>query len=167
MSLIFMFFIDRLPYWPYVKGTVTVLLVVPYFGGASYVYKCFVRTHPFKVSEIFCLIWNILFIPVRKNFPFNGLNNFVDEIDKNRTVKGQEEQQKPVIFQVLHHMGSSLYLHHVISFCLLSVFGLLEELTYKLMIVLNAVLILCLEIILKVVFNIVTKSKHIMKSYFL
>ncbi|OAY51114.1 uncharacterized protein LOC110616199 [Manihot esculenta] len=88
-----------LPYWPYVKGTVTVLLVVPYFGGASYVYKCFVRTHPFKVSEIFCLIWNILFIPVRKNFPFNGLNNFVDEIDKNRTVKGQEEQQKPVIFQ--------------------------------------------------------------------
>ncbi|XP_021679639.2 uncharacterized protein LOC110664323 [Hevea brasiliensis] len=88
-----------LPFWPYVKGVVTVLLVVPYFGGASYVYKCFVRTHSFKVSHIFCLIWNILFFSMRKSFSFSGQNNFVDEIGKNIIVDGQEELQKSIVFQ--------------------------------------------------------------------
>ncbi|KAF2325765.1 hypothetical protein GH714_036981 [Hevea brasiliensis] len=93
-----------LPFWPYVKGVVTVLLVVPYFGGASYVYKCFVRTHSFKVSHIFCLIWNILFFSMRKSFSFSGQNNFVDEIGKNIIVDGQEELQKSIVFQVMQYV---------------------------------------------------------------
>ncbi|KAL5559938.1 hypothetical protein UlMin_036149 [Ulmus minor] len=37
-----------LPFWPYVKGVFTFLLVVHYFGGASYVYNHFIRSY---VSE--------------------------------------------------------------------------------------------------------------------
>lgn len=41
-----------LPFWPYVRGTAFLLLAVPDFGGASYVYKNFIRPYTKLNSDV-------------------------------------------------------------------------------------------------------------------
>eukprot|EP00257_Ricinus_communis_P020519 XP_015579763.1 uncharacterized protein LOC8280347 isoform X1 [Ricinus communis] len=94
-----------LPFWPYVKGVVTVLLVMTDFGGASYIYKSFIRTYPFDSSRILCLIWNLLFILTSRCFSFicelfqrEKCFSFYGT-DGNIVVDGEEKVEKPIIFQ--------------------------------------------------------------------
>lgn len=42
----------RLPFWPYARGAVFFLLAVPDFGGASYVYKNFIKPYTKQNSEV-------------------------------------------------------------------------------------------------------------------
>lgn len=44
----------RLPFWPYARGAVFFLLAVPDFGGASYVYKNFIKPYTKQNSEVAC-----------------------------------------------------------------------------------------------------------------
>ncbi|KAF5740135.1 hypothetical protein HS088_TW11G00201 [Tripterygium wilfordii] len=48
--------LDWLPFWPYAKGMVCVILVIPYFDGASYIYQYLFQTWFSENSRI----WNIL-----------------------------------------------------------------------------------------------------------
>ncbi|XP_011016192.1 PREDICTED: uncharacterized protein LOC105119721 isoform X2 [Populus euphratica] len=84
-----------LPFWPYVKGVATVLLVIPYFGGASYIYMYFVRPYLSENS----MKWINLSLPRNNCFPSWRDNDFVDVADTNMTGDGHEELEKSV-FQI-------------------------------------------------------------------
>ncbi|KAG6775949.1 hypothetical protein POTOM_019451 [Populus tomentosa] len=84
-----------LPFWPYVKGVATVLLVIPYFGGASYIYMYFVRPYLSENS----MKWIKLSLPRNNCFPSWRHNDFVDMADTNMTGDGHEELEKSV-FQI-------------------------------------------------------------------
>jgi hypothetical protein len=75
-------FHDRLPFWSYAKGMVTVLLVIPYFGGASYVYKHFIRPYISESSHVL-------------NSAETQQSNFQDVTERNiikNKLKGKEEE---------------------------------------------------------------------------
>ncbi|XP_061971095.1 uncharacterized protein LOC133693788 isoform X2 [Populus nigra] len=84
-----------LPFWPYVKGVATVLLVIPYFGGASYIYMYFVRPYLSENS----MKWINLSLPRNNCFPSSMHNDFVDVADTDMTGDGHEELEKSV-FQI-------------------------------------------------------------------
>lgn len=84
-----------LPFWPYVKGVATVLLVIPYFGGASYIYMYFVRPYLSENS----MKWINLSLPRNNCFPSWRHNDFVDVADTDMTGDGHEELEKSV-FQI-------------------------------------------------------------------
>lgn len=88
-----------LPFWPYAKGMATVLLVAPYFCGASYVYKRFIRPYISENSQTW--IWNILFIPRRKEFIVTEQNNFLDVTEGKNTKNELEETEKHIVCQGL------------------------------------------------------------------
>ena len=77
------------------KGVATVLLVIPYFGGASYIYMYFVRPYLSENS----MKWINLALPRNNCFPSWRHNDFVDVADTNMTGDGHEELEKSV-FQV-------------------------------------------------------------------
>lgn len=85
-----------LPFWPYVKGVATVLLVIPYFGGASYIYMYFVRPYLSENS----MKWINLSLPRNNCFPSRRHNDFVDMADTNMTGDGHEELEKSVFQQI-------------------------------------------------------------------
>ncbi|XP_022728530.1 uncharacterized protein LOC111283982 isoform X2 [Durio zibethinus] len=64
------------PFWPYAKGVATILLVTPYFDGASYVFKHWIR--PYFIEKI----WNILFFP-KNGIVLEAQNGIVDDADTN------------------------------------------------------------------------------------
>lgn len=85
-----------LPFWPYVKGVATVLLVIPYFGGASYIYMYFVRPYLSENS----MKWINLSLPRNNCFPSWRHNDFVDVADTNMIGDGHEELEKSVFQQI-------------------------------------------------------------------
>ncbi|KAL6176762.1 hypothetical protein ACLB2K_053395 [Fragaria x ananassa] len=87
---------DWLPLWPYTKGVITVLLVLPYFHGASYLYEHFIRSY---ISE-YSLIgkWNLLSSPRVKGIFPRG-DNFLDVVDESVIRIEPQELERPVIFQ--------------------------------------------------------------------
>ncbi|KAL6184541.1 hypothetical protein ACLB2K_045942 [Fragaria x ananassa] len=87
---------DRLPLWPYTKGVITILLVLPYFHGASYLYEHFIRSY---ISE-YSLIrkWNLLSSP-RVNGIFPRGDNLLDVVDKSVIRIEPQELERPAIFQ--------------------------------------------------------------------
>lgn len=91
------FFNDRLPLWPYTKGAITVLLVLPYFGGASYLYKHFIRPYISDNSVIWK--WNIFSIQRINGFN-SGEDNYPDVVDKNVIRTEPQKSEGAVIFKV-------------------------------------------------------------------
>lgn len=87
-------FHDRHPFWSYAKGTATFLLVIPYFGGASYVYKHFISPY---ISE---QKWSILFISRREGFRVTEQDTFLDTTKGNDIKNELEEKEKHIICQV-------------------------------------------------------------------
>lgn len=75
----------RLPIWPYTRGVITVLLVIPYFGGASFVYRQFIRSYISQSSLI--RTWNLFSVDsIPKETDFIGKNeeeNFVPVVANN------------------------------------------------------------------------------------
>jgi hypothetical protein len=57
------------------------LLVIPYFGGASYVYKNFIRPYISENSQI--QKWNILFLHRREGFRVTEQSTFLDVTERN------------------------------------------------------------------------------------
>ena len=76
----------------------TVLLVIPYFGGASYVYKNFIRPYISENSQI--QKWNILFLHRRDGFRVAEQSTFLDATERNDIKIELEEEEKHVICQV-------------------------------------------------------------------
>ncbi|KAM5575279.1 hypothetical protein ABKV19_014297 [Rosa sericea] len=84
-----------LPLWPYTKGVITVLLVLPYFHGASYLYEHFIRSYTSEYSFIWK--WNFLSIPRVKDV--FSREDYLDVVDKSVIRIEPQESAKPVIFQ--------------------------------------------------------------------
>ncbi|EOY15502.1 hypothetical protein QUC31_000569 [Theobroma cacao] len=80
-------FLNWFPFWPCVKGVATILLVTPYFGGASYVFKHLIRPY---FSE---KIWNILFFPKKKDIVSEAQNGILDDADTNRLKNGPKLEE--------------------------------------------------------------------------
>jgi hypothetical protein len=80
-----LFFHDRLPFWSYAKGMSTVLLVIPYFGGAFYVYKHFIRPYISESSHIL-------------NSAETKQSNFLDVTERN-IIKNKPEGKEEELFQ--------------------------------------------------------------------
>ncbi|XP_022773026.1 uncharacterized protein LOC111315515 isoform X2 [Durio zibethinus] len=70
------------PFWPYAKGVATILLVTPYFGGASYVFKHLIR--PYYIEKL----WNFLLLPKTKGVVSEAQNGIVYNADTNRLKNG-------------------------------------------------------------------------------
>ncbi|XP_016647353.1 PREDICTED: uncharacterized protein LOC103319467 [Prunus mume] len=85
-----------LPVWPYTKGAITILLVLPYFGGASYLYKHFIRPYISENSVIWK--WNILSIQRINGFS-SGEDNYPDVVDKNVIRTEPQKSEGAVIFK--------------------------------------------------------------------
>ncbi|XP_050377696.1 uncharacterized protein LOC126794942 [Argentina anserina] len=85
-----------LPLWPYAKGVITILLVLPYFHGASYLYKHFIRSY---ISEYpFIHKWKSLSLPRSKDI-FLRRDSHLDVIDKCVVRIEPQELERTVIFQ--------------------------------------------------------------------
>ncbi|KAL6995189.1 hypothetical protein U1Q18_005324 [Sarracenia purpurea var. burkii] len=86
-----------LPFWPYAKGIAILLLVVPYFGGASYVYFHFVS--PYVSGNL--QICRLLLIPNTKPRVLNEQSNTLEAVE--RSCAGEEEEddesEKLVIYE--------------------------------------------------------------------
>ncbi|XP_062029200.1 HVA22-like protein a isoform X3 [Rosa rugosa] len=86
-----------LPLSPYTKGVITVLLVLPYFHGASYLYGHFIRSYIAEYSFIWK--WNFLSIP-RVEGIFSREDSHLDVVDKSVIRVEPQESARPVLFQV-------------------------------------------------------------------
>ena len=86
----------RLPFWPYAKGIAILLLVVPYFHGASYVYLHFVKPYIYANSQL-C---GLLLTPKAKVGLFNEPNDILDAAESCDWEKGEVEFEKEVIYEV-------------------------------------------------------------------
>ncbi|XVE55629.1 hypothetical protein DITRI_Ditri03aG0174000 [Diplodiscus trichospermus] len=75
-------FLKWFPFWPYAKGVATILLVTPYFGGASYVFKHLIGPHFIEK------IWNLLFFQKKKGIILEAQNGIVDDADTNCSTNG-------------------------------------------------------------------------------
>uniref|UniRef100_A0A5B7BXU4 Uncharacterized protein n=1 Tax=Davidia involucrata TaxID=16924 RepID=A0A5B7BXU4_DAVIN len=84
-----------LPFWPYAKGIVTLLLVIPHFGGASYVYVNFIRPY-FSVNS---QVHNIPAIPRTKTFMFSERNDSLDVVERYIKENEPEELEKHIIYK--------------------------------------------------------------------
>ncbi|PSR99976.1 HVA22-like protein [Actinidia chinensis var. chinensis] len=85
----------RLPFWPYAKGIAILLLVVPYFHGASYVYLHFVKPYIYANSQL-C---GLLLTPKAKVGLFNEPNDILDAAESCDWEKGEVEFEKEVIYE--------------------------------------------------------------------
>ncbi|GMN40182.1 hypothetical protein TIFTF001_009403 [Ficus carica] len=72
-----------LPFWPYAKGVITILLVIRCFTGACYVYNHFVRPYVLEILiECESDLLSVDSIPSEEGFFSSELENF-DVVDKN------------------------------------------------------------------------------------
>lgn len=65
------------PFWPYAKGILIILLVLPYFKGASYIYNHFIRAYLFINPQ---LLEPLLILEANENQE----NNFIGNPDKEK-----------------------------------------------------------------------------------
>lgn len=87
-----------LPFWPYAKGIVTLLLVTPYFNGASYIYRHFIRPYAsMNLEANDCLL-----ISETKDCLAYEQDSFLDGAGRHITVREEKELVKPVIYQDEH-----------------------------------------------------------------
>ncbi|KAB2076327.1 hypothetical protein ERO13_A06G031000v2 [Gossypium hirsutum] len=75
------------PFWPYAKGVATILLVTPYFGGASYVFSLLIR--PYFIEKR----WDIMFFPKKKGFVLHEANGTVGDADTSTLTNGPKSEK--------------------------------------------------------------------------
>ncbi|KAH7850520.1 hypothetical protein Vadar_034267 [Vaccinium darrowii] len=85
-----------LPFWPYAKGIAILVLVVPYFRGATYVYLHFIRPYIYENSQIH----GFLLIPKAEVSTLNEENCLPDAAESYNRVKREDELEKFVIYEV-------------------------------------------------------------------
>ncbi|PSS31572.1 HVA22-like protein [Actinidia chinensis var. chinensis] len=85
----------RLPFWPYAKGIAILLLVVPYFRGASYVYLHFVKPYIYANSQFF----GLMLTPKAKVCLSKQQNDIVDAAERYDREKNEVEAEKVVIYE--------------------------------------------------------------------
>ncbi|PON59597.1 TB2/DP1/HVA22-related protein [Parasponia andersonii] len=69
-----------LPFWPYVKGVITVFLVVQCFAGACYIYDHFVRSH---LENSLIRKVNVDSISREEHYVLSVQENFVHVVEQN------------------------------------------------------------------------------------
>ncbi|KAA8528375.1 hypothetical protein F0562_035730 [Nyssa sinensis] len=84
-----------LPFWPYAKGIATLLLVIPHFAGASYVYMHFIRPYFSLNSQV----PNILSIPRTKTSMLSEQNDSPDAVERYIKENEPEESEKHIIYK--------------------------------------------------------------------
>lgn len=90
----------RFPFWPYTKGVITVLLVIPYFSGAFYVYRQFIRSHISESPLVWK--WNIFSvdsIPRGENLIASEKEDLVNVVAKN-IFEVEDEPERHILYQV-------------------------------------------------------------------
>ncbi|MBA0567710.1 hypothetical protein Golob_005255 [Gossypium lobatum] len=75
------------PRWPYAKGVATILLVTPYFGGASYVFSLLIR--PYFIEKR----WDSMFFPKKKGFVLHEANGTVGDADTSTLTYGPKSEK--------------------------------------------------------------------------
>ncbi|CAL5417932.1 uncharacterized protein LOC114269753 isoform X1 [Camellia sinensis] len=83
------------PFWHYVKGITTFLLVVPYFHGASYIYLLLIKPYISGNSQI-C---GHLLIPRTKACLLNEQNDILDAADSYIREIEEDEWEKSIIYK--------------------------------------------------------------------
>ncbi|XP_031279206.1 uncharacterized protein LOC116137673 [Pistacia vera] len=89
MEMVLSELLKWIPFWPYIKGVATILLAIPSFQGASYVYKHFIGAYFLEDSQM----RNILFIPRKKDF----IACIPDAVHTNYVQNGLEQLEKHTI----------------------------------------------------------------------
>ncbi|XP_054788960.1 uncharacterized protein LOC129294566 isoform X2 [Prosopis cineraria] len=87
--------LDWLPWWPHMKGMATILLVFPYFRGATYLYKYFRKQY--CGDNIWKRSWNI-FSQRSKSFKLDKHSKTVD-VSSSQIIKSQMQEKISVINQ--------------------------------------------------------------------
>ncbi|KAL8547265.1 hypothetical protein ACS0TY_006838 [Phlomoides rotata] len=90
-ELTFAKLIEWLPFWSYAKLIFICWLVIPYFSGAAYVYKHFVR--PYLVTRQKSV--NIWFVPHQKDV-FNKPDDIITAAEKYMEANGTEAFEKMI-----------------------------------------------------------------------
>ncbi|XP_015886030.3 uncharacterized protein LOC107421324 [Ziziphus jujuba] len=87
------------PFWPYTKGVITVLLVIPCFSGAFYVYRQFIRSHISESPLVWK--WNIFSvdsIPRGENLIASEKEDLVNVVAKN-IFEVEDEPERHILYQ--------------------------------------------------------------------
>uniref|UniRef100_A0A164X2H9 Uncharacterized protein n=1 Tax=Daucus carota subsp. sativus TaxID=79200 RepID=A0A164X2H9_DAUCS len=95
-----MCFFFRFPFWPYAKGLAALLLVTPYFSGASYIYMHYIRPCIFDTTQVN----SIMITSETKSSMLYENNGFVDSAEEQ--IEGETERVKLVVHEVTlcpHH----------------------------------------------------------------
>jgi receptor expression-enhancing protein 5/6 len=79
---------DRLPFWPSMKLIFICWLVLPYFNGAAYVYKNYVRPAFIKNQMV-----NIWYVPQKKGL-LGKSDDFLTALDKFIEENGTDALKK-------------------------------------------------------------------------
>ncbi|KAI4308663.1 hypothetical protein L6164_031717 [Bauhinia variegata] len=82
------------PWWTHVKGMATILLVLPYFGSASYVYNYFIKRY--FTDNICTRISDILFSQISASSTLDG--HLIDVSD-GTTIKTEIERKQLIVYQ--------------------------------------------------------------------
>ncbi|KAA8538198.1 hypothetical protein F0562_027806 [Nyssa sinensis] len=85
-----------LPFWHYAKGIATLLLVIPHFGGASYVYVNFIRPYISVNSQVL----NTFSIPRTEGLMFREQNDSLDAVERCIKENELQEAEKNTIYKV-------------------------------------------------------------------
>ncbi|KAF7817047.1 putative transcription factor C2H2 family [Senna tora] len=89
------------PRWPHVKGMATILLVFPYFSGASFIYTCFFKQY--CIDYICKRSWNIF--SQRSTSCILDNNSKLLDISDRTIIKSKLQEEKPVIYQGSYDPG--------------------------------------------------------------
>ncbi|XP_028802241.1 uncharacterized protein LOC114757379 [Neltuma alba] len=95
---------DWLPWWPHMKGMATILLVLPYFRGASYIYKYF--RNQYCSDNRWKRSWNI-FSQKSTSFKLDNHRKLVD-VSKGQIIRSQMPEKKTVTNQGSCDLGCDL-----------------------------------------------------------
>ncbi|XAR62065.1 hypothetical protein NMG60_11016659 [Bertholletia excelsa] len=87
-----------IPFWPYAKGMAILLLVVPYFRGAYFVYSHLLIPYTREISGIS----NVSVIPKAKVSILTEQNCIFDSAESFIREKREDESEKVVIYEVEH-----------------------------------------------------------------
>ncbi|WOH07011.1 hypothetical protein DCAR_0626440 [Daucus carota subsp. sativus] len=81
------------PFWPYAKGLAALLLVTPYFSGASYIYMHYIRPCIFDTTQVN----SIMITSETKSSMLYENNGFVDSAEEQ--IEGETERVKLVVHE--------------------------------------------------------------------
>lgn len=102
----------RLPWWPLVKATVTIFLLIPYFGVAPYIYKFLIKHY---CTRDICS--RTLNITRQKTAPFELDKDSITLLQSNEDSNLVEISDQAIITSQIQEEKLVAYQVFILSFC--------------------------------------------------